>query len=202
MAGSKRGEPPPEAVGWLIGYARVSTEEQSLELQIEALKRAGVQAENIHVEKVSAASQKRRKLEWSLGLLRPGDTLVVWKLDRLARNILDLYRILGIIEENGAKFRSITEAIDTATPIGRLLFTLLGAVAQFERDLIVERTKAGMRVKRLSGWKPGPKRRLTDGQLADIRRRAKKGEHHRDLAKEFKVSIHTIRRYVTLVTDE
>lgn len=180
----------------MIGYARVSTPEQSLDLQTDALRRHGVEPEQIHVEKVSSADKKRRKLEWALGLLRPGDTLVVWKLDRLARNVRELYRILGVIEENKAKLRSLTETIDTGTPIGRMLFTILGCVAQFERDLIAERTRAGMAIKKANGWKPGPRRLLSETQISDIRKRAGAGEWVSDIAGDYpKVSVHTVRRY-------
>ena len=142
------------------------------------------------------ASFEKKYASGALGMLRPGDTLVVWKLDRLARNVRDLYHILGIIEENKAKFRSLTETIDTGTPIGRMLFTLLGAVAQFERDLVCERTKAGIRVKKLTGWKPGPKRILTDDQIKTIRERAAAGEWVTTIAMDYKkVSVHTVRRY-------
>lgn len=136
---------PNAADGVLIGYARVSTVEQKLDLQLDALKRAGVSERDIYVEKVSGASKKRPALERAIRALRPGDTLVVWRLDRMGRNLMDLLKRMEHLQKNGIHFRSLTEAVDTSTIMGQLLLHILGAIAQFERQLTQERTNAGIR---------------------------------------------------------
>lgn len=143
--------------GELIGYARVSTVEQSLRLQIDALKAAGVREENILVEKVSGASLKRPMLRRAIKYLRPGWTLVFWKLDRIARDMGQLIAISQEIKEIGANMRSITEKLDTSTALGTLYFNLLGMFAQFERDLTRERTRAGMQALKATGVRLGRK---------------------------------------------
>jgi DNA invertase Pin-like site-specific DNA recombinase len=126
----------------LIGYARVSTLDQDDALQHDALDRAGVA--RTFSDTISGARTVRPQLSAALAYLREGDTLVVWKLDRLGRSLRELIDLVGVLEERGIGFRSLTEAIDTTTPGGRLFFHLMGAMAEFERDLIRERTRAGM----------------------------------------------------------
>ena len=128
----------------LVGYARVSTEDQDLRMQIEALTKAGVMADNMHTDKKSGASTKRQGLEFALKDLRPGDTLVVWRLDRLARSMRQLYQILDQIYAREAKFRSLTEDFDFGTVSGKFVLGILGLVAEFERQLIAARTKAAI----------------------------------------------------------
>lgn len=130
--------------GFLVGYARVSTEDQSLDLQTDALLAAGVLPDNLHVEKISGASPKRPALDLAIKDLRPGDTLVVWRLDRLARSMRQLYARLDQIYAKEAYFRSITESFDFGTISGKLVLGVLGLVAEFERQLIAQRTKAGI----------------------------------------------------------
>jgi DNA invertase Pin-like site-specific DNA recombinase len=132
------------ATGFLVGYARVSTEEQKLDLQTDALTLAGVLPDNLHVEKISGASSKRPALDLAIKDLREGDTLVVWRLDRLARSMRQLYHRLDQIYAKGAYFRSITEAFDFGTISGKLVLGVLGLVAEFERLLIAQRTAAGI----------------------------------------------------------
>ncbi len=132
------------ATGFLVGYARVSTEDQSLDLQTQALAKAGVLPDNLHVEKVSGASAKRPALDNAIKDLREGDTLVVWRLDRLARSMRQLYARLDQIYAKGAYFRSVTEAFDFGTISGKLVLGVLGLVAEFERQLTIERTSAGI----------------------------------------------------------
>src|SRR5262245_16837105 len=141
--------------GRLIGYARVSTAEQSLDLQRDALLRAGVLPENIHEEHVSGVADKRPKLDLAYKDMRAGDTLVVWKLDRVGRSMINLLNRMKALEEMGVGFRSITEGIDTTTSWGTLIMHIMGALAQFERDLVVERTKTGMAAARERGRMPG-----------------------------------------------
>lgn len=144
----------PEGVR-LVGYARVSTEDQNLDMQIDALVRAGVDRDAIYVEKVSGAARRRPQLDLALKRLREGDVLVVWRLDRLARSLSDLIRRIEILQAKGAGFKSLNEAVDTTTASGRLVLHIFGAVAEFERQLIADRTRAGMQSKMDKGWKPG-----------------------------------------------
>ena len=138
----------------LYGYARVSTQEQETHAQTDALFRAGVGF--IFSEKRSARSTVGRpQLEKLLRTLKPGDQVIVYKLDRIARSLKDLLRIIERIEEKGAQFRSITESLDTTTPAGRMLFHMVGAFAEFERELIRERTIAGMEAAVRRGVKLG-----------------------------------------------
>ena len=119
-----------------IGYARVSTDDQSLDMQINRLIKSGVHPDNIYSEHVSGSKRKRPALNDALRRLAPGDTFVVWKLDRVARSVAHLMEIFKDFEDRDITFESITEKIDTATPGGLLFFHLLAAFAQFERDLI------------------------------------------------------------------
>lgn len=134
----------PVRTGFLVGYARVSTQDQNLEMQIEALQRAGVKDDNIHTEKVSGASQKRPSLDLAIKDLREGDTLVVWRLDRLARSMRQLYSTLDRVYAKGAFFRSLTEDFDFGTASGKFVLGILGLVAEFERQLIAHRTSAAI----------------------------------------------------------
>jgi len=124
----------------LVGYARVSTNEQETRLQVDALKRFGVR--RVFWEKGSGVGP-RPELHRVLLLLKPGDVLVVWKLDRVARSLQDLLRVMETLRERGCSFRSLTEPVDTTTSMGRLVLQILGAVAEFERSLIRERSIAG-----------------------------------------------------------
>jgi DNA invertase Pin-like site-specific DNA recombinase len=179
----------------LIGYARVSTAEQNLEMQVEALKRAGVHPDALHVEKVSGAAANRPVLEWALDELREGDTFVVWKLDRMARSLTDLLNKMEQLKKSGASFRSLTEQIDTTTPGGRLIFHVMGAIAEFERDLIRERTRAGVRAAMERGVRFGPKRLLTPKQIKEAQAMRKRGLSLRSIGKHFGVSHTTIEDY-------
>jgi len=133
----------------LIGYARVSTQDQKLHLQQDALQQAG--CEKIITDQVSGAQATRPGLQRVLELLRSGDTLVVWRLDRLGRSLKDLITLMGELQDQGIGFRSLQESIDTPSPGGRLIFHLFGALAEFERNLIRERTQAGLAAARARG---------------------------------------------------
>lgn len=156
--------------GYLVGYARVSTEDQSLDLQIDALTRAGVLPDNMHVEKISGASKHRPALEFAIKDLREGDTLVVWRLDRLARSMRQLYATLDQIIAKGASFRSLSENFDINQAMGRLYLAVAGAFAEFERELISERTRAGIAAVRArregSSW--GPKVYMTPDRIKRV----------------------------------
>ena len=146
----------------LIGYARVSTHDQNLDLQKDALEKAG--CEKIHVEKASGKSSNRPELGKAMSYLREGDTLVVWRLDRLGRSMKHLIELVTQMEERGIGFRSHTEAMDTTTSGGKLIFHIFGALAEFERNLIQERTQAGLVAARARGRKGGRPPALDDSK--------------------------------------
>lgn len=176
----------------LIGYARVSKTEQDTELQMRALRAAGVK--KIFFEKRSAR-KVRPELEAALQMLREGDVLVIWKLDRMARSLRDLLNIVDRMERQGAKFRSLTEHIDTSTPAGELAFHVLGAVGQFERSIIRERSIAGLEVARANGVRFGRLPALDNRQAARLVKQWESGRYSKtELAKMHGVSISTIKR--------
>lgn len=137
----------------IIGYARVSTQDQNHEYQIDALEKSG--CEEIFHEKVTGKLRERPELSHCLRTLRKGDTLVVWKLDRLARSLKDLVEIIQDLDKRQVNFQSLTEAIDTSSAGGRLVFHIFGALAEFEHNLIRERTMAGLAASRARGRKGG-----------------------------------------------
>lgn len=179
----KKPEPAPK--GELIGYARVSTEDQRLDLQTDALKAVGCL--NIYEEKKSGASQNRPQLDLAIKDLRPGDTLVVWRIDRLARTGTELYRRLGLIEQAGAGFRSLQENFDFTTATGRFVLGILGLVAEMERQLTIDRTKAGMAALKARGKPVGRERKVTDKMKDQIRALVLKGWQVKEIAAKFKI---------------
>lgn len=148
-----------------IGYARVSTADQHLALQEDALLAAGVSPDFMFSEHKSGANAKRPALEDCMKILRKGDTLVIWKLDRLGRSLKDLIVLMETFHERGVELVSLQDAIDTNTPTGKLLFHMLGAIAEFERAMIVDRTLAGLAASRLRGRKGGRKPKLNDAKV-------------------------------------
>lgn len=142
----------------LIGYARVSTHEQNLDMQIDALKQAGCQ--KIYTDKISTLKEERKGLNEALEYLRPGDVLVVWKLDRLGRTLKQLIELVAMFNQKGIGFKSLKETIDTTTSTGKLVFHIFAALAEFERDIIHERTRAGLEAARARGRKGGRRRSL------------------------------------------
>ena len=157
----------------LVGYARVSTQDQNPELQLDALKGAG--CERVFEEKASGAKRDRPDLAAALSFMRSGDTLVVWKLDRLARSLKQLMETVEDLSARGIGFRSLTEAIDTTTSGGRLVFHIFGALAEFERGIIRERTTAGLDAARARGRVGGRPKALTSDDLAVARTLLKDG---------------------------
>lgn len=183
----------PTDGGRLIGYARVSTEDQDLSMQTAKLLAAGVHPDNLHTDKASALSRKRPGLELALKDCIEGDTLVVWKLDRFGRSVLDLLTRIKALQDRGVGFRSLTDNIDTATPIGNLILVLLSAIAQFERDLIAERTKAGIAQRKAEGATFGAKQLIDVGKAAELFR---KGYTPQQVRAHFDLkSISTVYRY-------
>jgi DNA invertase Pin-like site-specific DNA recombinase len=159
----------------LIGYARVSTSSPDLALQHEELTAAG--CTRIFSETASGALRERPELDRMLDYAQPGDTVVVWKLDRLGRSIQHLIEVVTSLGERGVGFRSLTEEFDTTTPGGKLLFHVLGALAHFERDLIRERTMAGLATARAAGRTGGRRPKLTERQVEVARQMHASGEH-------------------------
>lgn len=176
-----------------IGYARVSTDGQSLEAQDEALKAAG--CTTIYREKISGARADRPQLRAMIGALKPGDVMVVTRLDRLARSTRDLLNILAEISAAGAAFRSLADTwADTTTPHGRLMITVLGGLAEFERELIRARTDAGIVRARDRGVKFGRTRKLSPHQRKLALDRKAAGEMVKDIARDLGVHHSMISR--------
>ena len=175
------------------GYARVSTEEQNSALQLAALKKAGCKT-LFKDEGISGATTKRPALLRCLKTLQAGDTLVVWKLDRLGRNLRDLIYMLDDLSSRGVKFQSFTEAIDTATPTGRAMWQMIGVLAELERSLIAERTRAGVKLAQKRGVRFGRKQKLTPAQLRQARRLINGGERPTTVASSFAVGRSTLYR--------
>ena len=180
--------PPPR----LVGYARVSTHEQNIGLQIDALRRAGVSDDNIHQEHASGVAKRRPGLERCLKDLRGGDVLVIWKLDRLGRSLIDLLKRIEWLDANDIGLRSLTEHIDTQSPVGGMLIAVLGSVAQFERDLIIERTRAGMMRAKAQGKQVGQPLKMTEKRRAQVEAMIKAGMTVKAIARRLQIAPNTI----------
>lgn len=178
----------------LIGYARVSTTDQNLTLQKEALVKAGCQ--KIYEDTVSGTRVDRPGLTQALEMLREGDTLVVWKLDRLGRSVKNLISLVSDINANNIQFKSLTDSIDTGTPSGRFFFNVMASLAQMERELIVERTKAGLEAAKKLGRKGGRKRVMTESKVNSAKKLLASGVLPKDVAANLGVSIATLYRWI------
>ena len=179
-----------------IGYARVSTRDQNLELQLDALDKAG--CKRIFTDKLSGAQVERPGLKeaLSLSLSREADTLVVWKLDRLGCSVKGLVDLVNELEAAKVHFQSITDGVDTKTPAGRFFFHVMASLAQTERELILERTRAGLEAARCAGRVGGRKRRMTDGKVQAARKLLASGTPQREVAHSLGVSVPTLYRWV------
>lgn len=178
-----------------IGYARVSTKEQEAYLQYDALNEAG--CERVFEEKASGAQRDRPELKKAIEYLRPGDVLVVWKLDRLARSLRQLIETIEDLQERGIGFVSLTEGIDTTSAGGKLIFHIFGALAEFEREMIKERTVAGLNAAKARGRKLGRPAALTESQIKMARSMKAAGDHsNTEIAKQLGVSRATLYRYL------
>ncbi len=176
-----------------IGYARVSTGEQKLELQLDALKEAG--CKRIFREKISGAKLKRPEFQRLLDQLREGDIVVVWKLDRLARSTRDLLEVMELIREAGGKFRSLSEPwADTTTHAGKMIMTVFAGIAEFERELIRERTGAGRKAAKKRGVRFGRPPKMNDEQKRLAVRLLGEGSSAQEVAATFNVHVATIYR--------
>lgn len=177
----------------LVGYARVSkADAQDLAPQLRALKEAG--CKRIHEERASGGRWDRPELHRLLDELDEGDVVVVWKLDRLTRSLKDMLLILERIEAAGAGFRSLTEAIDTTTPAGRMMMQMLGSFAEFERAIVRERTMAGLQAARERGRKGGRRPKLTSDQRSEIIGMLNEGRPAAEIARLFRVHRATVGR--------
>src|SRR5215212_7410112 len=178
-----------------IGYARVSTDEQNLDSQRDALEKAG--CELIFTDQVSGTKARRPGLDDALSHLRPGDTLVVWRLDRLGRSLRHLIDTVTTLQDKGIGFKSITEAIDTRTSGGKLVFHIFGALAEFEREIIRERTNAGLSAARSRGKTGGRPKALTDKQVEMLcQLAADRNRSVQEICKTLGISRRTFYRYV------
>ena len=186
-----------KATNMLIGYARVSkSETQDTASQIRALKDAG--CTRLFEEAASGGRWERPELHKMLDQLRSGDTLVVWKLDRLSRSLKDLLTILERVSVVGAKFRSLTESIDTSGPAGRMLMQMLGSFAEFEREMIRERTRAGLHEARAQGRVPGRKPKITAEQKKEIVEAVSSGRKTpAEIARLLKIHRATVSRIIS-----
>ncbi|MEZ0202881.1 recombinase family protein [Ideonella sp.] len=174
-----------------IGYARVSSTEQETALQRDALSKAGVA---LVFEEKRSAVKSRPQLAAALSALTPGQTLLVYKVDRLARSLFDLLGIIARIQDAGASFRSLTEPIDTSTPAGRMTLQLLGAFAEFERAMIRERSMAGQEAAIRRGARNGRPRALTETQEAEAYRAVKEGASMTSQARLYGCNLSSIKR--------
>jgi len=163
------------------GYARISTEDQNPAVQLAALKKAG--CKTVFKDELTGRHVKRPALTRCLKALQPGDTLVVWKLDRLGRSVRDLITMLDDFKKQGIKFQSLTEAIDTETPTGRVMWQMISVLAEYELSLIVERTRAGVKAAQRRGVKFGRKVKLTPDRLAHARKLIDQGRTPTEAAK-------------------
>lgn len=181
-----------------VGYARVSTNDQDPDYQIELLRKRGIPEKNLFVDVASGASMKRHQLNLALKLLacRPGWSLVVWKLDRLGRDVLGLAELCKYLEEEGINLVSLTEQIDTRSPFGRFYFHMLACLAQLEREMTAERTRAGLARLKEKGVRLGRRTRLTPDQLNEIEYRlTHSSDSIASIARDFGIAPPTINYF-------
>ncbi|WKW43620.1 recombinase family protein [Kosakonia cowanii] len=182
-----------------IGYARVSTDDQHLDLQRDALQQAGCSV--IYEEAAGGKSAVRPELEQCCKALRAGDTLVVWRLDRLGRSLPDLVQIVTELEQRSVHFESLTEKIETGSASGKLQFHVFAALAEFERGLIRERTQAGLAAARARGRVGGRKPKLDDQQVREIKALLRDPDIHvAEVARRYGVSRTTLYKHVGVIT--
>lgn len=178
----------------LVGYARVSTQEQNLDAQLSALKKMG--CERLYHDQLSGKRANRPGLTLALEVLRENDTLVVWKLDRLGRTVKGLIELVNRLHGKRAHFKSITDQVDTSTPSGRFFFHIMASLAQMERELLAERTKAGLAAAKANGRVGGRKRKMTKSKIESAKKLLSAGLLPKDIAKNLGVSISTLYRWI------
>jgi len=177
----------------LIGYARVSSKDQSLELQVDELAKAGCL--KIFSDKKPGVNKKRQGLEDAVSHLRKNDTFIIWKLDRLGRNLKGLIEFVGNLEKNKVNFRSLTDGIDTTTTAGRFFFHVMASLAQMERELLIERTRAGLEAAKRRGRIGGRKRLMTPSKVESAKKLLNDGLPPREVAENLGISIPTLYRW-------
>ena len=173
----------------LIGYARVSTQDQNLALQYDALMHAGCQ-------KIFETKAERPGLSLCLEMLREGDTLVVWKLDRLGRSVKQLVNLVGELQDQGIHFKSLTDSIDTSTAAGRFFFHVMASLAEMERELTIERTRAGLEIAKNLGRKGGRKPKMNESKLESAKKLLASGVPPKEVARNLGVSVPTLYRWL------
>jgi DNA invertase Pin-like site-specific DNA recombinase len=178
----------------VVGYARISTHVQNLELQLSALKKAG--CKKLYQDKISGTKTNRPGLTLALEVVRKGDMLVVWKLDRLGRTVKGLIDLTKQLQRKGVHFKSITDNIDTSTSSGRFFFHVMASLAQMERELIAERTKAGLAAARAKGRVGGRKRKMTQSKIESAKKLLAAGTLPKDVAQNLGVSVATLYRWI------
>jgi len=179
----------------LVGYARVSTHEQNIDLQEDALKKAG--CEKIYTDKVSSVAAARPGIDEALSYLREGDTLIVWRLDRLGRSLKHLIEMVGTLQDKKIGFQSIQESIDTTHSGGKLIFHMFGALAEFERQLITERTRAGLAAARARGKKGGRPKALNEQEREiAVRLYSERKNSIKEICQILKISKPTLYNYL------
>jgi len=182
-----------KGINMLIGYARVSTNEQNLESQIDLLNQAG--CEKIFSDKISGSRKDRPGLQQAISHFRPGDTLIVLKLDRLGRGLKNLIKLVEDLEKKGIHFQSLTEGINTSTPGGKFFFHILGALAQMERELLIERTQIGLKAARKRGRIGGRPRKMTSSKVESAEKLLIQGVPAKEIAKNLNISLPTLYRW-------
>lgn len=179
-----------------IGYARVSRIDQNLDLQIDALVEAGCLPDNIYSEHVSGAKTHRKEFMNCMRFLREGDTLVIWKIDRLSRSFKELFAITDTLKERGIDLMIVTQNIDTSTAMGKFMFNFLGIMAEFEREMISERTMAGLKVAREKGRIGGAPRKHSDKQIKEaLKMKFETNKTHKEVCEIFSMKEPTLHRY-------
>lgn len=178
----------------LVGYARVSTDEQNLDLQLDALTAAG--CEQLFTDKVAGTAKTKDGLEAALKYVREGDILVVWKLDRLGRTVKGLVELVEGFQARGVQFKSVTDSIDTSTAAGRFFFHVMAALAEMERELIRERTRAGLSAARARGRKGGRKPKMDVSKTASAKTLRDSGMTGQEIANNLGVSRATLYRAI------
>ncbi len=178
----------------LVGYARVSTVDQNLDLQLSALKEVG--CEKLYQDQISGTKANRPGLSMALEVLRKNDTLVVWKLDRLGRTVKGLIDLVNQLHQKEIHFKSITDNVDTSTPAGRFFFHVMASLAQMERELMAERTKAGLAAAKAKGRIGGRKRKMTQSKIESAKQLLSSGSLPKDVAQNLGISVPTLYRWV------
>lgn len=192
----------PQTEPRLIGYARISTADQNPRLQIDALIRAGVPETSIYYETASGGSMNRPMLHALLRELRAGDVVVIWKFDRLSRSLADLLEMIRIFHRRGAHFRSLTESIDTSSPMGEFFLHILGSFAQFERAMIRERTRAGLARARAEGRVGGQPKQYSDEQVRRAYGLRRAGQSWKDAAASIGISVTRLQGRIRELRDK